>query len=88
MEFTAPDGHVMTFIDTPVFYEINPSNYYQDGVYIDLCTEGDNTTIGIKQQRIIKTQANGKLSIEIRWSTDAELIEYIESVKLEQLKNL
>ena len=88
MEFTAPDGHVLTFIDTPVFYEINPSNYYEDGVYIDLFTEGDNTPIGIKQQRVIKTQANGVLNIEIRWSTEQELIEYIESVKLAQLKEL
>lgn len=88
MEFTAPDGHIMIFIDSPVFYEINPSNYYDDGIYIDLFTEGDSTPIGIKQQRVIKTQANGVLNIEIRWSTNQELLDYIESVKQEQLRLL
>ena len=88
MEFTAPDGHIITFIDSPVFYEINPSNYYENGVYIDLFTEGDITPIGIKQQRVIKTQANGVLNIEIRWSTNQELLDYIESVKQEQLRLL
>jgi hypothetical protein len=88
MEFTAPDGHIITFIDSPVFYEINPSNYYEDGIYIDLFTEGDSTPIGIKQQRVIKTQANGVLNIEIRWSTNQELLDYIESAKQEQLRLL
>jgi altronate dehydratase len=88
MEFTAPDGHIITFIDSPVFYEINPSNYYENGVYIDLFTEGNSTPIGIKQQRVIKTQANGVLNIEIRWSTNQELLDYIESVKQEQLRLL
>lgn len=86
MEFTAPDGHIMTFIDSPVTYVINPSNYYEDGVYIDMFTEGDDTPIGIKQQRVIKTQSNGELSILIRWSTDEELLEYIESARQEQLR--
>ena len=82
MTYTAPDGHIMEFIDKPVFYKINESNYYEDGVYIDLFTESDNTEIGIKQQRIIKKQLDNILNIEIRWSTEQELIEYIESVKL------
>lgn len=82
MTYTAPDGHIMEFIDIPIFYEINPSDYYEDGVFIDLFTESDTTPIGIKQQRVIKTQSNNILNIEIRWSTEQELIDYIESVKL------
>lgn len=88
MEYTAPDGYIMEFIDTPVIYTINPSNYYEDGVYIDLFTESDITPIGIKQQRVIKTQNQGELTIEIRWSTEQELLDYIESVKiLNELNN-
>lgn len=82
MTYTAPDGHIIEFIDTPIDYVINPSNYYEDGIYIDLFTEADTTLIGIKQQRVIKTQLNTILTIQIRWSTTQELIDYIESVKL------
>lgn len=88
MEYTAPDGYVMEFTNTPVIYTINPSNYYKDGVYFDLFTEADITPIGIKQQRVIKTQNQGELTIEIRWSTEQELLDYIESVKiLNELNN-
>jgi hypothetical protein len=80
MEYLTPNGITLYFNGDPIEYTFE-SNYYENGTYIDLCTQMDDSEIGIKQQRIIKYQNNGNMTITIRWSTNQELIDYINDVK-------
>lgn len=79
MTYTAPDGHVMVSSPTETVTYTCPAEGYVDGIYESVETYSAATAIGIQQMQIKRTIDNGTMTIDIRESTDAELIAYIES---------
>jgi hypothetical protein len=50
---------------------------YNDGIYIDLFTNLDDTTGNLIQVRVIKEVYSSQMNLTIRYSTEEEIIEYI-----------
>jgi len=88
MKYTAPDGHVMVASKDEVVTYTCTVDGYSDGIFYSLETYPADTEIGIQQMQIKRTVNNNTMVIDIKESTDAELIEYIERCKEEQIQEL
>ena len=88
MKYTAPDGHVMVASKDEVVTYTCTVDGSSDGIFYSLETYPADTVIGIQQMQIKRTVNNNTMVIDIKESTDAELIEYIERCKEEQIQEL
>ena len=82
MTYTAPDGFVIESKPYPeVVTYTCPSEGISDGIYYSQETTGAATIIGIQQINIKRSIVNNSVTIEIRMSSDQELIDYINQVQ-------
>ena len=81
MKYIAPDGYIMrSDPNQPVTYSC-PCTNMGTGIYESLETGPAATSIGIQQIKIHRVIDEGIMTITITESTDAELLQYLDSLK-------
>ena len=83
MTYTAPDGHVIVSSPTETVSYTCTITGQVDGIYDSIETYPAATTLGIQQMQIKRTIDNGVLTIDIKESTDDELIIYIQTCQIQ-----
>jgi len=81
MKYKAEDGYeIVSNKSNPVQYSC-PS-VYADGIYESFETKGAPTIIGIEQIKIVRSIDNGICAYTITESTDLELQQYLDNLKI------
>jgi hypothetical protein len=76
MEYTAPDGHIITSSPSgPVTYTC-PQEGMTEGIFFSLETKSAATSIGIQQIQITRSIDTDSITITIKESSSEELIQY------------
>lgn len=80
MNYTAPDGHIITSSpDGPVVYTC-PQQGMILGTFNSLETESADNIFGIQQIKVNRVITPTEITITITESTDQELQEYLDSI--------
>jgi hypothetical protein len=80
MNYTAPDGHIMTSSPTePVVYTC-PQQGMILGTFNSLETESADNIFGIQQIKVNRYVTPTDITITVTESTDAELQAYLDSI--------
>lgn len=81
MKYTAEDGYeIISNESNPVKYTC--SSMYSNGIYESFETAGAPTNIGIEQIKIVRKVYNGLVTYTITESTDLELQQYLDNLKI------
>ena len=76
MEYTAPDGHIITSSPNgPVTYTC-PQEGMTEGIFFSLETKSAATSIGIQQIQITRSISTDSITITIKESSSEELVQY------------
>lgn len=76
MEYTAPDGHVMTSSPNGLVTYTCAQEGMTEGIFFSLETKSAATSIGIQQIQITRSISVDSITISIKESSSEELVQY------------